>query len=76
MRLVMLHNLIRTDEKLLLDAARKMNVGLETVSMKGYSLSVQEGKPVWEAALDRGISHFQSLCLLRMLEDESKTFWE
>ena len=65
----MSHSLIRTDEKLLLDAARRMNVKLESVPFRSLSLTVQDPRSDWDGILDRGMSHFQSVSLLRILED-------
>lgn len=66
----MSHNLIRTDEKLLLQAARRKNVGIEPVPVKNLSLIIQSSAPDWDGLLDRAMSHFQSSALLRILEDK------
>lgn len=65
----MSHSLIRADEKLLLDTARRMNIDLKPVPIRSLSLTVQDPRSEWDGILDRGMSHFQSVSLLRMLED-------
>ncbi|MGA1822018.1 MAG: lysine biosynthesis protein LysX [Thermoplasmatota archaeon] len=70
MKMAMSHNLIRLDEKLLLEAARRKNIEIEPIPMKNLALSIQDSIPDWDGMLDRSMSHFQSAALLRLLEDK------
>jgi [lysine-biosynthesis-protein LysW]--L-2-aminoadipate ligase len=67
MKLAMVYSLIRKDEKMLIDAAEKLNVNMDKVRVQDLSFSVHGAEVNYDAVLERCISHLQATYVLRFL---------
>ncbi len=64
----MVYNLIRKDEKMLLDAARRRGVDLEPVRIQDLIFKLDDNGPHADGILDRGMSQFQTQYVLDLME--------
>jgi [lysine-biosynthesis-protein LysW]--L-2-aminoadipate ligase len=67
------YNLIRRDEKLLLEAAREKGVALEPLHIKDLSFDLEGSDIELDGLLERGMSQFQSFYVLKMMENAGVT---
>lgn len=70
MELAMSYNLIRKDEKLLLNAADKLDIRLKPLRIKDMALDLSRNGPEIDAVLDRGMGQFQSEFLINYLDSK------
>ena len=68
MDLAMSYTLIRKDEKMLIESARNMGVGLTNLSLKDMALEIGKGDSRYDAILDRCMSHFQTIYVMEHLK--------
>lgn len=64
MNLAMSYTLIRKDEKMLIESARKMGVDLKPVALKDMVFDLECGSGEFDAILDRCMSHFQTVYVM------------
>ena len=69
MRLSMAYSVIRQDEKMILDAAKREGIPLDTVRMEDLSSALGDVPFESDAVLDRGISQFRSYYFLKIVEE-------
>lgn len=69
MSMAMSYSLVRKDEKLLIEAARKMGVSMDLLRIKDMEIDLKGGELDLDIVLDRGISHFQSQYLMEYLNN-------
>ncbi len=67
MELAMVYTLMRKDEKLLVEAANRLNIKLSNVRVQDLSFSVHGAEVQFDAVLERCISHLQAMYVLRFL---------
>lgn len=67
MKLAMVYSLIRKDEKMLIEAADRLNIKLGKVRIQDLSFSVHGADVNYDAVLERCISHLQAMYVLRFL---------
>ncbi len=60
----MSYTLIRKDEKMLIESARKMGVDLKPVALKDMVFDLECGSGEFDAILDRCMSHFQTVYVM------------
>lgn len=73
MNLAMVYTLLRKDEKLLIDAAKRTNINLAKVRTQDLTFSVHGAKVEYDAVLERCISHLQAMYVLRFLNSYGVT---
>jgi [lysine-biosynthesis-protein LysW]--L-2-aminoadipate ligase len=69
LELALAYSVIRLDEKMLIEAARRLDVKLTLVRMEDVSAQAGERPIEADAVLDRGISQFRSFYFLKLAED-------
>jgi [lysine-biosynthesis-protein LysW]--L-2-aminoadipate ligase len=67
MTLAMVYYLIRKDEKMLIEAAERLNIKLDKVRLQDLTFSIHGSDVQYDAILERCISHLQTLYALRFL---------
>jgi [lysine-biosynthesis-protein LysW]--L-2-aminoadipate ligase len=67
MNLAMVYYLIRKDEKMLIEAADRLNIKLNKVRVQDMSFSIHGIEANYDAILERCISHLQALYVLKFL---------
>ena len=67
MNLAMVYSLIRKDEKMLIEAASRLNIKLDKVRIQDLTFSVHGAQIDYDSVLERCISHLQALYVLRFL---------
>lgn len=67
MNLAMVYSLMRKDEKLLIDAANRLDIKLDKIRIQDLTFSIHGAKVENDAILERCISHLQALYVLRFL---------
>jgi [lysine-biosynthesis-protein LysW]---L-2-aminoadipate ligase len=69
LKYAMAYGVIRQDEKMLLEAAKRIGIDLATIRMDDISSSLGSNPFDTDAILDRGISQFRSFYFLKMAEE-------
>lgn len=69
LRLAMAYGVIRQDEKMLLDAAKRIGIDFSTIRMDEVSVPLGSNPFEVDAILDRGISQFRSYYFLNLAEE-------
>ncbi len=67
MTLAMVYYLIRKDEKMLIEAAERLNIKMDKVQIQDLTFSIHGSDVHYDAILERCISHLQTLYALRFL---------
>ena len=73
MALAMIYSLIRKDEKMLIEAADRLNIKLEKVRIQDMTFDIHGGTNGFDAVLERCISHLQALYVLKFLNSYGVT---
>ena len=73
MELAMLYSLIRVDEKMLIDSARKRGITLRKVDDRQCIFGLTDGSWKYDAVIERCISHSKALYALKFLNDYGVT---
>ncbi len=73
MKLAMIYYLIRKDEKMLIEAAERLNIKLDKVRVQDLTFSIHGAVVDFDAVLERCISHMQALYALRFLNSYGVT---
>lgn len=70
MRLAILHTRLRTEERMLLDAAEQLGVPVDLIDLRTVSFSLDDAErwSAFDAALDRSLSLTSSITAARMLQ--------
>jgi [lysine-biosynthesis-protein LysW]--L-2-aminoadipate ligase len=67
MNLAMVYYLIRKDEKLIIEAAKRLGIKLDKVRVQDMTFSIHGVEAEYDAVLERCISHLQAMYVLKFL---------